>query len=317
MPDMHPETPVTHSAEDRVRNRIDTVLAFWREGIAVASVVVIVCLAYAFIEHRTAQSEREAALSLATAYLIENADDRRAAIEKVAVQHPGTAAAAESRLTLMSILFQDAGKDKSKVDASRAICETFLRESPDHFFAAQVRCEYARLLEWDGKFAEALKQYETAKNGPSYLRPEALLGIGRCQEALNNRDAARAAYNEVLALQNETRFQSEQSYGRAMPATKAARYRLFALSEGTVPLPDAKLVPPETKKPETAAEAKPEIKVDAKADTKTETKPAPKAEPKPEPKADAKPEAKAEPAASESKDEEKKPAKSRRIADEE
>lgn len=234
-----------HTTEDVVRQRLEKILVFWREIVGAAVLIGVVAIVIALLDHQTTAREHDAAIALVKAGMIDKDVDRHAAIEQVIASYPGTEAAVEGRIFLINGLYQKATTDAAVRAKIVSICQQFISETPDSFFVPQVRCNYARVLECDGQWEGALTQYKLAeKSGAAYILPDALLGIGRCQERLNKPEDARAAYQKVVDLQREQPFENVGGYGHPMPVSEAARFRLLALSAAFKPLPDLFLEAP-------------------------------------------------------------------------
>ena len=102
--------------------------------------------------------------------------------------------------------------DLRQDDAARQSFEEVLRRDPRGVFGQTARLRLARLLEQQGKSAEALAQYQSIADDASGLLPreEGLVGMARCQASLGKPDEARKLYQRIV-----TEFPNSEYAGEA------------------------------------------------------------------------------------------------------
>jgi TolA-binding protein len=107
--------------------------------------------------------------------------------------------------------------DMKQDDAARQSFEEVLRRDPRGLFGQMARLRMARLIEQQGKPAEALALYQNIADDASGLLPreEGLVGMARCQASLGKIDEARKLYQRIV-----TEFPNSEYAGEAR--TKAA-----------------------------------------------------------------------------------------------
>jgi TolA-binding protein len=92
-----------------------------------------------------------------------------------------------------------------------ATMETFLKTHSRDFLAPMVRYQLARVLEAQGKLADALVHFEVLAGGSGAFFPkeEGLLGVARCQEALGQKSEALKTYKQILNDHPESEYFGE------------------------------------------------------------------------------------------------------------
>jgi hypothetical protein len=244
MAEQTPQQPQGDTLQQDLTAALQTYLAYWPQFLAVVAVALALAGIYSYASRQQEAAELAAWKDLAAARL--KAEDDADFAERLAAlrrEHTGARAVAFARLDEMQVRF-DAGE---LVDARQA-AEGFLQQHPQHYFAPQARLEYARLLEWEGKWQAAREEYEAVNRSPREdLAPEAQLGIARCLEQEQRRDEARQAYINL----KDRAF--EQGWPDAVRTT--ANLRLVALGGQAAPAEDAPDAPEETDAAEEAEEA--------------------------------------------------------------
>jgi TolA-binding protein len=91
--------------------------------------------------------------------------------------------------------------DMKQGDAARQSFDEVMRHDPRGVFGQMARLRTARLLEEQGKAAEAMAIYQIIADDSSGLLPreEGLVGMARCQTALGKADEARKIYQRIVS----------------------------------------------------------------------------------------------------------------------
>jgi TolA-binding protein len=91
--------------------------------------------------------------------------------------------------------------DMKQDDAARQSFDEVIRRDPRGVFGQMARLRTARLLEGQGKAAEALLLYQNIADDASGLLPreEGLVGMARCQASLGKIDEARRIYQRIVS----------------------------------------------------------------------------------------------------------------------
>jgi len=91
--------------------------------------------------------------------------------------------------------------DLKQTDAARQSFDEVMRRDPRGVFGQMARLRTARLLEEQGKAADALVIYQTIADDSSGLLPreEGLVGMARCQTSLGKTDEARKIYQRIVS----------------------------------------------------------------------------------------------------------------------
>lgn len=91
--------------------------------------------------------------------------------------------------------------DMKQDDAARRSFDEVIRRDPRGVFGQMARLRTARLLEGQGKAAEALLLYQNIADDASGLLPreEGLFGMARCQASLGKVDEARKLYQRIVS----------------------------------------------------------------------------------------------------------------------
>jgi TolA-binding protein len=91
--------------------------------------------------------------------------------------------------------------DMKQGDAARQSFDEVMRRDPRGVFGQTARLRTARLLEGQGKAADALVLYQAIADDASGLLPreEGLVGMARCQSSLGKMDEARKIYQRIVS----------------------------------------------------------------------------------------------------------------------
>jgi TolA-binding protein len=102
--------------------------------------------------------------------------------------------------------------DMKQDDAARQSFDEVIRRDPRGVFGQMARLRMARLLEGQGKAAEALLLYQNIAEDATGLLPreEGLVGMARCQASLGKFDEARKLYQRIV-----TEFPNSEYAGEA------------------------------------------------------------------------------------------------------
>jgi TolA-binding protein len=102
--------------------------------------------------------------------------------------------------------------DMKQDDAARQSFDEVIRRDPRGVFGQMARLRMARLLEGQGKAAEALLLYQNIAEVATGLLPreEGLVGMARCQASLGKFDEARKLYQRIV-----TEFPNSEYAGEA------------------------------------------------------------------------------------------------------
>ncbi|MFW5856846.1 MAG: tetratricopeptide repeat protein [Planctomycetota bacterium] len=213
------QPPVPGESEDTVNQKIERVAALWPKALAILVILLAVTGLYKYVSGLQRAAEEEAWTAFARAEMETSRTPEKLPARLLAAldEHPDADARFYAQMRLIPAYFSD----KNLADA-RDAAERFLQAHPAHTFAPQVRCDYARLLEWEGNWKGALEQYEAVLGAEAaYLEPEAYFGLARCHEQMNRTADAEALYIRIRDLAVE----------RSWPAfvRDAATLRLIAL----------------------------------------------------------------------------------------
>lgn len=91
--------------------------------------------------------------------------------------------------------------DMKQNDAARQSLDEVMRHDPRGVFGQMARLRTARLLEEQGKAADALAIYQAIADDAAGLLPreEGLVGMARCQSSLGKNDEARKIYQRIVS----------------------------------------------------------------------------------------------------------------------
>jgi len=179
---------------DALTQAFYNVFSQWQKIVIALTVVLVVCVIYSYAKSSQEEAEVRAWTAAAEARNHPNKEELADRLEAVVKKHGGTDAAFFIRAELMQAHF-----DFNKPIAARKVAKQLLSDSPAHSFSKQVRADYARLLEVDDQWTDALAQYELiVKSGESYLLPEATLGKARCLQQNGKADQAKLIYQDIL-----------------------------------------------------------------------------------------------------------------------
>lgn len=173
---------------DVITKKIESLATKWKQ-IAVAAIVITIIVAiYGIAVTQQKSAENEAWKKTAEALISSNNKD---ALAKVIEEYPGTEAVTYATLQLIKEHF-----DADEITKARLVAKSFLEKNNDDYFSAQIRIEYAKLLEWESRWAEAAAEY--SKVNANYLIPESLMGKARCLEQENKIEEAKAEYKKII-----------------------------------------------------------------------------------------------------------------------
>ncbi len=165
--------------------------------IALAVLVTVILLGLGLLKFRVAGQSQEAASSLARAR--ENLFE----LENIYRNFPHTKSAPLALLRSAEILYR-----QDKLTESREHFSLFLKEYPAHSLAPAARMGIGYCREADGKWEEALREYQDLERdfGHSYLVAEAIFNQGRCREKLARFQDAADAYREIIQVYQQSAF---------------------------------------------------------------------------------------------------------------
>jgi predicted negative regulator of RcsB-dependent stress response len=192
MPESNPYQTEENEKKDFLTENIEKIISKWKEISFVLIAFIVVAGIYSSVLSSKEKKEKKAWKEVAKAAL---GTDAKGDLGKVVKDYPKSNAANYARIQLIKRHFDD-----KEITKARLIATDFLKNDPDSIFAPQVRVEYAKLLEWEGKWSAARDEYEKvikANNAP-YIMPEALVGKARCLEQENLRDKAKEAYEKAI-----------------------------------------------------------------------------------------------------------------------
>jgi tetratricopeptide (TPR) repeat protein len=198
-----------------VRNRL------WI-AVGALGALAVFAAAYFWTVH-SRQVAAEASWALYQADFVELPSEKRAALEKVATEHPRSPAGIQASFEAANLLFET-GRYEDALAAFRA----FSSAHPSHLLAPAADEAAAQCLEALGRWDEAAETYRTLIR----TRPEDPVGmranyrLGLCYERSGDKDKAIEAYQKTITL---------------LPGTLWADYateRLAMLKPSTVKLSD-------------------------------------------------------------------------------
>ncbi|MHC4872470.1 MAG: tetratricopeptide repeat protein [Planctomycetota bacterium] len=187
-----PENTNEHHEKDIVTKKIEEIASKWREIAYTAVAILVVVSIYGIIVSQQEKAEKEAWKVTAQALQSDKSKDE---LGKVIKDYQGTEAVTYATLQLIKKHFDDNESTKA-----RLLAKDFLNKHPDDYFAPQIRIEYGRLLEWEGKWEAAMQEYVKIKTG--YLLADSMLGKARCLEQLNRLEEAKAEYKRIISTSN-------------------------------------------------------------------------------------------------------------------
>ncbi len=200
--------------KDIVTKSVEKVALAWKQIIFLAVVLIFGVAIYAIVKNQQHTAEKIAWKTTAQAML---SKDVQKELEKTIREFPNTEAATYATLQLIKINF-----DANEITKARVIAKDFLSKKPTNYFAPQIRVEYARLLEWEGKWEMAKDEYTKISNG--YLLPESMMGKARCLEQLNKLEQAKVEYKKIISKRKQ-----EGWWQTTKNIKKTASFRLAAI----------------------------------------------------------------------------------------
>jgi tetratricopeptide (TPR) repeat protein len=185
--------------QDSITLMLQNLAKKWPQFTGIMVAVMLVALVIGYVRDMQQEAELSAWSAAAEARSNPDAEQLGKRLEDVVAKHPGTKAAFHCKLEIMQIHF-----DEGRTAEAMTVAKAILKEYRSNPYAQQVRADYARLLETEGKWVEALRQYEMVlaqKN--SYVKGEALLGKARCLQQDNRPEEARAIYKDLVRQRRE------------------------------------------------------------------------------------------------------------------
>jgi outer membrane protein assembly factor BamD (BamD/ComL family) len=206
--------------------------AYQKYGVLVLTAVAAVVLALAgtslYTSHKRTGEQRASAL-LATARNVQD-------MESVVARYPNTAVTSLAELRLAKVEF-----NAGNYDGAIRRYESFKAKYPQHALVQGAEMGRIHCLEAKGQFEQARAAAMSFRSGnaDSFLAPEAVFVIARCEEQMGLLGEAKATYeNFILATSTNSPW--------APRAEEALDLLKKKLSAKPAPAGPAALLPPET-----------------------------------------------------------------------
>ena len=100
---------------------------------------------------------------------------------------------------------------QNKQEEAAKVLDEFLRRFPDDFLAPMARYQFGKVRQVQGSPAEALIQFQALVEDRRgfFPREEALLAVGRCQEAMGKKSEAIATYKKIVSDFPNSEYEAE------------------------------------------------------------------------------------------------------------
>lgn len=161
--------------------------------------IVILVLAWIFIDYYTETQERKGTSLLATGLMAKSTEERQQTLENVTLDYGRTDAARWARIELAHLDY-----DAGRFEAAATKYQEILGEvSADNPLVPLIRLNLAQSFEELGQYDEAVAQYVLLKNGPGFTNL-AYWALGRIYTKQGDPVQAHSNYEEFLGSLGDT-----------------------------------------------------------------------------------------------------------------
>ncbi len=183
------------SNSDQQMQFSDIFKRFGTHAATVLLVVIAAIIAGTILHQRNITRELDASMSLWSVGSLEE-------LRNIVEEYPSTKAAPRATLKLAKAYY-----DSGSYTLALETYESFLKHYPDNRMAVNARLGRIHCFEAQGRLNKAADEFKqlAEKLGPKhYITPQALVGRGRCLHQMQQYNAARKVYENVIVKHDQS-----------------------------------------------------------------------------------------------------------------